>query len=40
MTAPRVAVLVPCYNEEAAIQQVVIDFKTALPEATDRKSVV
>jgi glycosyltransferase involved in cell wall biosynthesis len=34
MTAPRVAVLVPCYNEEAAIRQVVIDFKTALPEAT------
>ena len=34
MTAPRVAVLVPCYNEEAAIRQVVIDFKAALPEAT------
>ena len=33
MTAPRVAVLVPCYNEEAAIRQVVVDFKAALPEA-------
>src|SRR5579859_5764254 len=34
MTAPRVAVMVPCYNEEAAIHQVVTDFKAALPEAT------
>ena len=34
MTSPRVAVLVPCYNEEAAIRQVVTDFKAALPEAT------
>ena len=34
MTSPRVAVLVPCYNEEAAIRQVVVDFKAALPEAT------
>ena len=34
MTAPRVAVLVPCYNEEAAIAQVVTDFRAALPEAT------
>lgn len=30
---PRVAVLIPCYNEEAAIGQVVRDFRTALPEA-------
>src|SRR3546814_4266725 len=31
--APRVAVLLPCYNEEAAIGQVVRDFRRALPEA-------
>src|SRR5499427_4322218 len=30
----RVAVLVPCFNEEAAIAQVVGDFRAALPEAT------
>jgi glycosyltransferase involved in cell wall biosynthesis len=30
---PRVAVLLPCYNEEAAIAQTVIRFKAALPEA-------
>ncbi len=30
----RLAVLVPCFNEEAAIAQVVADFQTALPEAT------
>src|SRR3569833_1749223 len=30
----RVAVLVPCYNEEAAIAKVVADFRVALPEAT------
>jgi glycosyltransferase involved in cell wall biosynthesis len=30
---PRIAVLVPCYNEEAAIAQVVRDFHTALPGA-------
>jgi glycosyltransferase involved in cell wall biosynthesis len=29
----RVAVLVPCYNEETAIAQVVSDFRTALPQA-------
>lgn len=34
MTSPRVAVLVPCYNEEAAIGKVVVDFRAALPEAT------
>lgn len=31
--APRVAVLIPCYNEEVAIGQVVRDFRAALPEA-------
>jgi glycosyltransferase involved in cell wall biosynthesis len=45
----RVAVLVPCYNEEAAIAQVVGDFRAALPQAriyvydnnsTDRTSEV
>jgi glycosyltransferase involved in cell wall biosynthesis len=30
---PRIAVLVPCYNEEAAIAKVVRDFRTALPGA-------
>lgn len=29
-----VAVLIPCYNEEAAIGKVVEDFRTALPDAT------
>src|SRR5262249_49562035 len=33
MSAPRIAVLVPCYNEEAAIGKVVHDFKSALPGA-------
>ena len=33
-TAPVVAVLIPCYNEEAAIAAVVRDFKAALPDAT------
>src|SRR6516164_9464540 len=30
----RVAVLVPCYNEEKAIRQVIEGFRAALPEAT------
>lgn len=30
---PSIAVLVPCYNEEAAIEQVVRDFRAALPDA-------
>jgi glycosyltransferase involved in cell wall biosynthesis len=30
----RLAVLVPCFNEEAAIARVVRDFRAALPEAT------
>ena len=29
----RVAILVPCYNEEAAIAKVVEDFRAALPDA-------
>ena len=33
-TRQRVAVLVPCFNEEAAIAQVVDDFRAALPQAT------
>ncbi len=49
LLVPKVAVLVPCYNEEAAIASVVHDFKRALPHAvvyvydnnsTDRTSVV
>jgi len=31
--APRIAVLLPCFNEEAAIAQTVIRFKAALPDA-------
>jgi hypothetical protein len=31
--APRIAVLVPCYNEEVAIPKVVADFRAALPGA-------
>jgi len=31
---PKIAVLIPCYNEEYAISKVVADFKSALPEAT------
>ena len=30
---PTIAVLVPCYNEEAAIGRVVADFKAAVPQA-------
>ncbi|MBA3461279.1 MAG: glycosyltransferase [Deltaproteobacteria bacterium] len=30
----EIAVLVPCFNEEAAIQKVVSDFRAALPDAT------
>lgn len=33
MSALRIAVLIPCYNEEAAIAQTVRDFRAALPEA-------
>jgi len=31
--ALRIAVLIPCYNEETAIGQVIADFRRALPEA-------
>jgi glycosyltransferase involved in cell wall biosynthesis len=31
---PRIAVLLPCFNEEAAIGQTVRDFRAALPDAT------
>ena len=31
--APTIAVLIPCYNEEAAIGKVVEDFRAALPDA-------
>ena len=35
MTAlPRIAVILPCYNEAAAIGQTVADFRAALPDAT------
>lgn len=32
--APRLAVLIPCYNEEASIATVVADFRACLPAAT------
>ena len=33
LPATRVAVLIPCYNEEGSIAQVIRDFRAALPEA-------
>ena len=33
MTGPRIAVLLPCYNEEAAIAQTVAGFRAVLPDA-------
>lgn len=33
-TTPRVAVLVPCYNEEVAVRDVIAGFQRALPDAT------
>ena len=33
MTQPRVAVLIPCYNEEVAVPRVVAGFRAALPDA-------
>ena len=33
-TPPRIAVLLPCFNEEAAIAQVIAGFRKALPGAT------
>lgn len=32
-TASRIAVLVPCFNEEGTVARVVLDFKSALPDA-------
>ena len=32
--APRIAVLIPCYNEAATVATVVADFYNALPTAT------
>jgi glycosyltransferase involved in cell wall biosynthesis len=32
-TQPRIAVLIPCYNEVVAIPRVIADFRRALPEA-------
>jgi glycosyltransferase involved in cell wall biosynthesis len=34
LAAPRVAVIIPCYNEAVAIPKVVADFRAALPQAT------
>ena len=34
MSEPEIAVLVPCFNESAAIAKVVADFRAALPRAT------
>jgi len=31
---PRIAVLLPCYNEEAAIERTIAGFRAALPDAT------
>ena len=33
-TGPRVAVLIPCYNEVVAVPKVIADFRRALPNAT------
>jgi glycosyltransferase involved in cell wall biosynthesis len=33
VVTPRIAVLIPCFNEQAAIGTVVADFRAALPEA-------
>ena len=33
MASPRIAVLLPCYNEEAAIAKVIAGFNKALPGA-------
>src|SRR5437660_789921 len=34
MTMPKVAVILPCYNEEAAIAQTIEGFRKVLPDAT------
>ena len=33
-TDKKIAVLLPCYNEEATIEKVIRDFKAELPDAT------
>lgn len=33
LAPPRIVVLIPCFNEEAAVGRVVADFRTALPDA-------
>ena len=33
-SSPKIAVLIPCYNEASTIAKVVSDFRSALPEAT------
>jgi glycosyltransferase involved in cell wall biosynthesis len=33
-TAPKIAVLIPCFNEAVAIGKVIADFKSVLPEAS------
>ncbi len=30
----KIAVLIPCYNEEKTVRKVITDFRIALPEAT------
>ena len=34
MTSPRIAVIIPCYNEEVAIPRVVAAFRASLPQAS------
>ena len=34
MKTNKIAVLIPCYNEELTIKKVISDFKKALPRAT------
>lgn len=34
MSLVKLAVLIPCYNEEQTINKVILDFKSVLPEAT------
>jgi glycosyltransferase involved in cell wall biosynthesis len=34
VAVPRIAVLMPCYNEEVAVPRVVAAFRAALPQAT------
>jgi glycosyltransferase involved in cell wall biosynthesis len=34
LPSTRIAVLLPCYNEEAAIAQTIVSFRAALPDAT------